>query len=59
MPETRILTLCDECAKVYSSGYKVKLIPGRTTTEKKRECEACRKKLHSSVLKQYTITRKG
>ena len=54
----QILTLCGQCAEQYKNGFRVTRVPTPTTTEKKRECEACRKKLSQYALDQYMVAPK-
>lgn len=54
-----ILTLCDECAEtIRTAGFKVKLVVGKTTTEKKKVCENCEQRI-SGAVKQYIVSGRG
>lgn len=39
----RILSLCDDCAFLYSDGYSVKKLAFGTTTKKEKKCAQCGK----------------
>ena len=55
----RILTLCDACkAEMEIGGFRVKQVPGRTTTEQKKKCENCAQTKGGS-LRQYIVSGKG
>ena len=55
----KLLTLCEACAKeMRIGGMRVRPIPGKTTTEKKRECENCGQHV-GGLCKQYLVGGKG
>lgn len=54
----RVVTLCEDCSRLYSSGYSVKKINFRTKTEKLKYCENCKRK-NQFALSQYIISKKG
>lgn len=55
---TLIRTLCEPCARQYGDMFSVKPYPGRSTTEKKQICEACKRQLPSHDLRQYVLSQK-
>lgn len=54
-----IVTMCDQCAKQQAEIFRVKVVSGTTTTEKKKKCEFCKNKLRPEFLKQYIVSGKG
>ncbi len=57
--EDKILTLCATCAEdIKIGGFRVKPITGKTTTEKKKECENCGQHV-GGTCKQYIVSGKG
>ena len=52
---TQILTLCPNCVQTLRWGFKVDKIAHRTTTEKKKICENCKKPYPEDLLDQYTV----
>lgn len=55
----RVLTICDKCAEEMKiGGFRVKLISGRTTTEKKKACEGCGQRM-GGTCKQFIVSGKG
>lgn len=55
MSETRILTLCPACVQTLEPSFRINKVPTATTTEKKRECEYCRKRYPQDILGQFTF----
>lgn len=53
----KILTLCEDCAALYTPSYRVAPLAHSTTTEKKSKCEHCGAEERYG-LKQYKIDRK-
>ena len=51
-----VLTLCPECVRAYESGFRVGKIQTATTTEKKKQCERCKRKFPADILGQFTVT---
>ena len=58
-PTARILTLCPECAGILSDNYKLNKISTKTTTEKQKTCEQCRRRFPQDILAQYSIAAKA
>ena len=55
----RILTLCEKCkSDIEIGGFRVKAINGKTTTEKKGECENCGQR-EGGTVKQYIVSARG
>lgn len=55
--EMRIMTLCEDCAGLYSQSYSVRKIAYKTTTQKQPACEHCRKRPRDGLF-QWTVERK-
>ena len=56
----RVMTLCETCRDdLEIGGFRVKLIVGETTTEKKTVCEFCGQKFGSMAMKQYIVAGRG
>ena len=53
MSNQKILTLCPSCVQVLEPSFRITKVPTATTTEKKRECEYCRRKYPDDVLGQF------
>lgn len=55
-----IVTLCDSCRAIYEENYRLKMIPGKTTTAKSGKCDNCKKPFRADLLlKQYLVSGKG
>ena len=54
-----IVTMCEMCAKEQSENFRLKPVAGKTTTEKKKKCEFCKKPYRADLLKQYVVSGKG
>ncbi len=55
----QVVTMCDFCRQEQSFHFRIKPITGKTTTEKKKKCEFCKKPYPSDFLKQYVVSGKG
>ena len=51
-----ILTLCPTCEVLMQDAFRVTKISIKTETPKHTTCDRCRKKYHSTLLDQYTVT---
>ena len=54
----QIITLCELCVKDLRDSFSLKAYPGIPITEKKKNCERCRRKYRDEILKQYMIQRR-
>lgn len=54
----KILSLCPECEKLMQGGFRIRPVMGQTTTEIKRRCENCGKRVDKTLMKQVILSKK-
>lgn len=55
----QVVTVCEFCVKQQQDFFRLKLITGKTTTEKKKKCDFCKKPFRPEFLRQYVLSGKG
>lgn len=55
--QDKILSLCPDCRKLMEGPYRVKGIV-QTTTEKKKCCENCGKRVDKTLMQQVMVSKK-